>query len=154
MLRKYLAILVTSFLLVASPVFGGETKVIQPGEVVEIPGLFIPEEPARRLATDIRDRQDLLELILALRDELLAKDAELGARIAEITELHKQIQSNEVAVAVSKEINKIRVDQLDRYEKTLERAIARIDSLEQRLTMSQFLGVLGPIGMLLLMFIL
>ena len=118
-------------------------------------------EPPKTLS-DALDR--LGAIVFALKNETSAKDTHIGALVTQIGALQEQIRHLQVIASLGEEREKYRMeyqrvteDIMARMERSLAladaslgKAAARIESLETRLTLTQFLGILGPIVMLVL----
>lgn len=110
----------------------------------------VSDATLERLATDIQALADQRALNETLKAQLATQQQQITALLKALTELKDAEQKRAIAVAIAEDRDQRRQETeaqlrnlLDRHEKLLEKALARVDSLEARQSWLMIGGVLA-----------
>lgn len=159
---------ISGLLLVANPfVSSGPSwaadEVIQ-GQPTPYDGALIEAAKVPRLVEELRSARLAIAEIQALQETVAAQSAQVAVLLEQAKALEGANERLTAALKLAEEIEGLRQKQKDvaalvfeRYEKALtqadaalDKAQARIESLERRAMWSQILSVIGPLALLLL----
>ena len=144
---------------------GWGAEVVTVGQPAQVTGAVIAVEKVPALVEELREARRAAERIQALVETVTAQEAQIKTLLEQVVALETANARLDAAVKLAEEIESLRQKQrdlaqtvFDRYDKALrvadaalERAEARINSLEQRAFWSQVLSVVGPLALLLLL---
>ena len=150
-------------LLVSGPVWAADE--VAPGQPAPYEGALIEAAKVPRLVEELRSARLAVAEIQALQETVVAQSAQVAALLEQAKALEGANERLTAALKIAEEIEGLRQKQKDvaalvfeRYEKALtqadaalDKAQARIESLERRAMWSQILSVIGPLALLLLM---
>jgi predicted RNase H-like nuclease (RuvC/YqgF family) len=124
------------------------------------PAVILPEESAVRAAADLASARKADAIIESLKAEIEAQRRQMTELQAQVDELRAEAHAREIAMAIAEDREKRRQEDdgrvatafaraeatIERSEKALEKAQARIESLERRQFWS---AILGPLGLVI-----
>ena len=149
-------------LIVSGPAWAADE--MAPGQPAPYEGALIEAAKVPRLVEELRSARLAVAEIQALQETVVAQSAQVAALLEQAKALEGANERLTAALKLAEEIEGLRQKQKDvaalvfeRYEKALiqadaalDKAQARIESLERRAMWSQILSVIGPLALLLL----
>ncbi len=156
-------ILLAANLLVSEPTWAADE--VAQGQPAPYDGALVEAAKVPRLVEELRDARRAMAEIQALQETVAAQSAQVAVLLEQAKALEGANERLTTALKIAEEIEGLRQKQKDvaalvfeRYERALtqadaalDKAQARIESLERRAMWSQILSVIGPLALLLLM---